>query len=144
MFVQIMPEADAAKVPYHPFDLTKVWPKGDYRLIEVGYFELNKNSENYFSDVEQAAFNPAHIVPDISFSPDFTEPPLALEGVADRFDCWETEPDYFTQPGNLFRLLSSAEQHVLFENTARNMNGVPDAIKMKHIYHCMQADPAYG
>lgn len=212
MYVQIMPEADAAKVPYHPFDLTKVWPKGDYPLIEVGYFELNKNPENYFADVEQAAFNPAHIVPGISFSPDrmlqgrlfsygdaqryrlgvnhaqipvntprcpvhsyhrdgamrvdgnqggrlhyepnsqgewqeqpdFSEPPLALEGAADRFDYWETEPDYFTQPGNLFRLMSAEQQQVLFENTARNMNGVPDDIKMKHIGHCMQADPAYG
>ncbi|HAB92161.1 MAG: catalase [Thiopseudomonas sp.] len=212
MYVQIMPEADAAKVPYHPFDLTKVWPKGDYPLIEVGYFELNKNPENYFADVEQAAFNPAHIVPGIGFSPDrmlqgrlfsygdaqryrlgvnhsqipvntprcpyhsyhrdgamrvdgnqgsrlhyepnsqgewqeqpdFSEPPLALEGAADRFDYWETEPDYFTQPGNLFRLMSPAQQQVLFDNTARNMNGVPDEIKMKHICHCMQADPAYG
>lgn len=44
--VQIMPEADAAKVPYHPFDLTKVWPKGDYPLIEVGEWELNRNDRN--------------------------------------------------------------------------------------------------
>ncbi len=212
MYVQIMPEADAAKVPYHPFDLTKVWPKGDYPLIEVGYFELNKNPENYFADVEQAAFNPAHIVPGVGFSPDrmlqgrlfsygdaqryrlgvnhyqipvntprcpyhsyhrdgamrvdgnqgsrlhyepnsqgewqeqpdFSEPPLALEGAADRYDFWQDEPDYFTQPGNLFRLLSADEQQVLFENTARNMTGVPDAIKQKHAYHCLQADPAYG
>ena len=70
MFVQIMPEADAEKVPYHPFDLTKVWPKGDYPLIEVGVLELNRNPENYFAEVEQAAFNPAHVVPGISFSPD--------------------------------------------------------------------------
>ncbi|NWO08581.1 MAG: catalase, partial [Alteromonadaceae bacterium] len=212
MYVQIMPEADAAKVPYHPFDLTKVWPKGDYPLIEVGYFELNKNPENYFADVEQAAFNPAHIVPGIGFSPDrmlqgrlfsygdaqryrlgvnhsqipvntprcpyhsyhrdgamrvdgnqgsrlhyepnsygewqeqpdFSEPPLALEGAADRFDFWETEPDYFTQPGNLFRLMSAEQQQVLFENTARNMDGVPDDIKQRHISHCLKADPAYG
>ena len=46
--VQIMPEADAAKVPYHPFDLTKVWPHKDYPLIEVGVMELNRNPENYF------------------------------------------------------------------------------------------------
>ena len=212
MYVQVMPEADAAKVPYHPFDLTKIWPKGDYPLIEVGYFELNKNPENYFADVEQAAFNPAHIVPGIGFSPDrmlqgrlfsygdaqryrlgvnhsqipvntprcpvhnyhrdgamrvdgnqgsrlhyepnsqgewqeqpdFSEPPLALEGAADRFDFWEDEPDYFTQPGNLFRLLSRAEQQVLFENTVRNMKGVPEEIKRKHIEHCSKADPAYG
>ncbi len=68
--VQIMPEADAAKVPYHPFDLTKVWPKKDYPLIEVGVLELNRNPDNYFADVEQAAFNPAHVVPGIGFSPD--------------------------------------------------------------------------
>jgi hypothetical protein len=59
MYVQIMPEAEAEKVPYHPFDLTKVWPKGDYPLIEVGEFELNRNPENFYADVEQAAFNPA-------------------------------------------------------------------------------------
>ena len=60
MYVQIMPETDAEKVPYHPFDLTKVWPKGDYPLIEVGEFELNRNPENYFQDVEQAAFAPSN------------------------------------------------------------------------------------
>ena len=70
LYVQIMPEADADKVPYHPFDLTKVWPKGDYPLIEVGEWELNRNPDNYFAEVEQAAFAPAHVVPGISFSPD--------------------------------------------------------------------------
>jgi catalase len=70
MYVQIMPEKDAAKVPYHPFDLTKIWPKKDYPLIEVGMLELNRNPENYFAEVEQAAFNPANVVPGISFSPD--------------------------------------------------------------------------
>lgn len=68
--VQIMPEADAAKVPYHPFDLTKVWPHKDYPLIEVGVMELNRNPENFFADVEQSAFNPANVVPGIGFSPD--------------------------------------------------------------------------
>ena len=70
LHVQIMPEADAAKYRFHPFDLTKVWLKGDYPLIEVGVMELDKNPENYFADVEQAAFNPASIVPGIGFSPD--------------------------------------------------------------------------
>lgn len=68
--IQVMPEAEASKVPYNPFDLTKVWPHKDYPLIDVGYFELNRNPANYFSDVEQAAFNPANIVPGIGFSPD--------------------------------------------------------------------------
>ena len=70
LFVQIMPENDAAKVPYHPFDLTKVWPHKDYPLIEVGVMELNRNPENFFAEVEQSAFNPANVVPGISFSPD--------------------------------------------------------------------------
>ncbi len=70
MFVQIMPETDADKVPYHPFDLTKVWPKSDYPLIEVGEFELNRNPENFFADVEQSAFAPSNLVPGISVSPD--------------------------------------------------------------------------
>lgn len=68
--IQVMPEAEAAKVPYNPFDLTKVWPHADYPLMDVGYFELNRNPENYFSDVEQAAFSPANVVPGIGFSPD--------------------------------------------------------------------------
>ncbi len=70
MFVQIMPEKDAATYPFHPFDLTKVWLHKDYPLIEVGVMELNRNPENYFAEVEQAAFNPANIVPGIGFSPD--------------------------------------------------------------------------
>ena len=57
-------------MPYNPFDLTKVWYKGEFPLHEVGVLELNHNPDNYFQDVEQAAFNPAHIVPGIGFSPD--------------------------------------------------------------------------
>jgi len=70
LFIQVMPEKDADNCPYHPFDLTKVWFHGDYPLIEVGVMELNRNPGNYFADVEQAAFNPANIVPGIGFSPD--------------------------------------------------------------------------
>ncbi|HQA02845.1 MAG TPA: catalase, partial [Thermomonas sp.] len=70
MYVQVMPETDAEKVPYHPFDLTKVWPKADYPLIEVGEFELNRNPENFFADVEQSAFAPGNLVPGIGVSPD--------------------------------------------------------------------------
>ncbi len=68
--VQVMPEADADKTPYNPFDLTKVWPHGDYPLIEVGEMELNRNADNYFAEIEQAAFSPSNVVPGIGFSPD--------------------------------------------------------------------------
>src|SRR5258706_1738956 len=68
--VQIMPEGDIGKHWYNPFDLTKVWPHKDYPLIEVGILELNRNPENYFAEVEQAALAPSNLVPGVSFSPD--------------------------------------------------------------------------
>jgi catalase len=211
MYIQIMPENDASKVPYHPFDLTKVWPHADYPLIEVGVVELNRNPENFFAEVEQSAFNPAAVVPGISFSPDkmlqarlfsygdaqryrlgvnhhqipvnaprcpvhsyhrdgamrtdgnhgatlgyepnsygqwqeqpdFREPPLSIEGAADHWNHRE-DTDYFSQPGKLFRLMTPAQQQILFENTARAMGDAPDEIKRRHICNCSQADAAYG
>ena len=68
--IQVMPEMDAEKYHINPFDLTKVWPHKDYPLIEVGVLELNRNPENYFTEVEQSAFSPSNVVPGISFSPD--------------------------------------------------------------------------
>ena len=212
LYVQVMPEKDAEKVPYHPFDLSKVWPHGDYPLIEVGEIEFNRNPENYFAEVEQAAFNPGAVVPGISFSPDkmlqgrlfsysdaqryrlgvnhasipvnsprcpvhsyhrdgamrvdgnygstlgyepnseqvwqeqpdFREPPLAINGAADHWNFREDDDDYYAQPGALFRLMTPAQQQVLFENTARNMGDAPLVIKERHIGNCNKADPAYG
>lgn len=211
MSIQVMPEKDAAKVPNNPFDLTKVWPHKDYPLQEVGVLELNRNPENYFADVEQAAFNPANVVPGIGFSPDrmlqgrlfsygdaqryrlgvnhnlipvnaprcpfhsyhrdgqmrvdgnygatlgyepnsygewreqpeYRDPPLDLEGAAGRWNHREDD-DYYSQPRELFRLMSPAQKKVLFENTARAMGDCPREIKVRHIRNCLKADPAYG
>ena len=68
--IQVMPEAESRTYHINPFDLTKVWPHGDYPLIDVGQIELNRNPYNYFQDVEQAAFSPSRIVNGIGFSPD--------------------------------------------------------------------------
>ena len=68
--VQIMPEKDADTYHINPFDLTKVWLHKDYPLHEVGELELNRNPENYFAEVEQAAFEPRNVVPEMGFSPD--------------------------------------------------------------------------
>jgi len=212
MFIQVMTEEQAEKMPYNPFDLTKVWYKKDFPLIEVGYFELNRNPDNYFAEVEQAAFNPANVVPGIGFSPDkmlqgrlfsygdaqryrlgvnhhqipvnaprcpvnsyhrdgqmrvnnnagstlayepnsygewqeqpgFKEPPLSIKGPADNWNFREDDDDYYTQPGKLFRLMTPAQQKVLFENTARAMGDAPKQIKIRHIGNCLKADPAYG
>ncbi|MDD2584583.1 MAG: catalase [Bacteroidales bacterium] len=70
VYVQIMTEEQANKMENNPFDLTKMWYKKDFPLMPVGEFELNRNPDNYFADIEQAAFNPANVVPGISFSPD--------------------------------------------------------------------------
>src|ERR671936_149904 len=70
LFIQVMTEEQAKTHKHNPFDVTKVWPKADYPLIEVGVMELNRYPENYFGEVEQAAFSPANVVPGISFSPD--------------------------------------------------------------------------
>jgi Catalase len=70
LFVQVMPESDADTCKIHPFDLTKVWPHKDYPLQEVGVMELNRNVENYFAELEQAAFEPSNLVPGIGISPD--------------------------------------------------------------------------
>ena len=212
LYVQVMPEKDAEKVPYHPFDLTKVWPKKDYPLIEVGVIEMNRNPDNYFAEVEQAAFNPANVVPGISFSPDkmlqgrlfsygdaqryrlgvnhhlvpvnaprcpvhsyhrdgamrvdgnhgstlayepnsygewqeqpdFSEPPLAIDGAAAHWDFRQDDEDYYAQPAALFRLMTPAQQQVLFDNTARAVGGAPREIQLRHTGNCYKADKVYG
>ncbi|MEV4741171.1 catalase [Streptomyces sp. NPDC049555] len=70
MYVQVMPFEDAADYRFNPFDLTKVWPHGDYPLIEVGRLTLDRNPEDYFVHIEQAAFEPSNLVPGIGPSPD--------------------------------------------------------------------------
>ncbi|BCW68117.1 catalase [Arthrobacter sp. NicSoilB4] len=70
LHVQVMPYEDAKTYRFNPFDLTKVWPHADYPLIKVGTMELNRNPENYFAQIEQAAFAPSNFVPGIAASPD--------------------------------------------------------------------------
>ncbi|MEJ8650328.1 catalase [Streptomyces sp. MS1.AVA.3] len=70
LYVQVMPFGDAPDYRFNPFDLTKVWPHGDYPLIEVGRMTLNKNPEDYFVHIEQAAFEPSNMVPGVGPSPD--------------------------------------------------------------------------
>ncbi|GFR66373.1 catalase [Elysia marginata] len=70
MYIQIMTFEEAERSSFNPFDLTKVWPQGEYPLIPVGKLVLNRNPKNYFAEVEQIAFSPAHMVPGIEASPD--------------------------------------------------------------------------
>jgi len=68
--IQVMPYADAKDYRFNAFDLTKIWPHSDYPLIKVGTMTLNKNPDNFFAQIEQAAFSPGNTVPGIGFSPD--------------------------------------------------------------------------
>jgi catalase len=210
--VQLMTEEQAETYPINPFDLTKVWPHGDFPLHDVGILELNRNPENYFAEVEQSAFNPMNIIDGIGFSPDkmlqgrlfsygdaqryrlgvnleqipvnkprcpfqsyhrdgamridgnygstigyepnsydkwkdspeMKEPPLKLKGDAYNYNEREFDDDYYSQPGNLFRLMPIEEKELLFENTARAMGDAEQFIKVRHIINCYKADPDYG
>ena len=212
MFIQTMTDEQAKDMKYNPFDLTKVWYHKEHPLIEVGVMELNKNPENYFADVEQAAFNPSNVVPGIGFSPDkmlqgrlfsygdaqryrlgvnhyqipvnrprsgyhsyhrdglmrvdgnfgstlgyepnsygeweeqpeHKEPALNWTGPVAHWDFREDDSDYYTQPGQLFRLMTADKKKLLFENTARNIEGATLQTKVRHVVNCYRADPCYG
>jgi catalase len=211
MCVQIMPEAEAKTYRFNPFDLTKVWSQKDYPLIEVGVLELNRNPENYFAEVEQAAFSPTHVVPGIGWSPDkmlqgrlfaytdaqryrlgvnfeslpvnaphvpvhnyhrdgsmrfdgngggsvnyepnsfdgptedksVNEPPLLLEGDAFNYN-HRVDKDYYTQPGDLYRLVPEEEKKRIASNVAEAMEGVPEDIQIRAIARFYQADERCG
>ena len=75
--------------------------------------------------------------------PAYRESPLQLAGSAAHWDHRE-DTDYFTQAGNLFRKMTKAQQQALFDNTARSIGETSREIQLRHVRHCMQADPAYG
>ena len=209
--VQIMPEKEAETYHVNPFDLTKVWPHKDYPLIEVGELVLDRNPENYFAEVEQAAFEPKNIVPGMGFSPDkmlqarlvsypdahryrlgvnydalpvnkpqcpfhtyhrdgamrfdgnhgaepnyepnsfggpvedvkYRERPRTITGSVDRHN-HRLDDDYYTQPGNLFRLMKPDARQRLISNIVASMKSVPQRIQELQIQHFYKADPAYG
>ncbi len=68
--IQVMTPDQAKTFRWNPFDLTKVWPHGEFPMMDVGTLELNEIPDNFFAHVEQAAFAPAHIVDGIGYSPD--------------------------------------------------------------------------
>lgn len=211
--VQIMPEKDAENYKVNPFDLTKVWSHKDYPLIEVGILELNKNPENYFAEVEQAAFNPANVVPGIGYSPDkmlqgrlfsygdtqryrlginhsqlpvnasiasvsnthrdgymqkgvyggernynpsafndyaedsnAIEPPLHIKeaNVMDKYNHRDDDSDYYSQAGDLYRLMNDWQKEALCQNIKEAMQGVPLEIQKRQVEHFRKADSAYG
>jgi len=209
--LQIMPEKQAETYRINPFDLTKVWPHGDYPLVEVGELVLNRLPQNYFAEVEQAAFEPRNVVHGMGFSPDkmlqarlvsypdahryrlgvnydalpvnkphspvhtyhrdgamrfdgnfgaepnyepnsysgpaedsaYLERARTITGAVSRHNHRE-DSDYYTQPGNLFRLLKPEERERLIGNIVASMQAVPRRIQELQIQHFYKADPAYG
>jgi len=209
--IQIMPEKDAENYHINPFDLTKVWPHKDYPLVEVGELVLDRNPENYFAEVEQAAFDPKNVVPGLGYSPDkmlqarlisypdahryrlgvnydtlpvnkaqcpvhtyhrdgamrfdgnygsqpnyepnsfggpkedaaYKERPRPVSGQIARHN-HRVDEDYYSQPGNLFRLMTRAEKQRLIGNIVASMASIPQRIQELQIKHFYKADPAYG
>jgi catalase len=209
--MQIMPEKEAETYHINPFDLTKVWPHGDYPLIEVGELTLDRNPENYFAEVEQAAFEPRNVVPGMGFSPDkmlqgrlisypdahryrlgvnydslpinkpqcpfatynkdgamrfdgnggaapnyepnsfggptqdaaYIERPKMVSGTVARHN-HRDENDYYTQPGNLFRLMPQDAKERLIKNIVGSLKETPKRIQELQVQHFYKADPDYG
>jgi catalase len=209
--IQVMPEAEAETYHINPFDLTKVWPHGDYPLIEVGEMTLNRNPANYFAEVEQAAFEPRNVVPGMGYSPDkmlqgrlisypdahryrlgvnydalpvnrpqcpyhtyhrdgtmrfddnggktpnyepnsfggptqdkqYSERPKPVTGAVARHD-HRDDSDYYTQPGNLFRLMKPNEKERLISNFVASLGGAPKHIQERQLQHFYKADPAWA
>ncbi len=208
---QIMAEEEAEAYRINPFDLTKVWPHGDYPLVDVGELVLDRNPVNYFAEVEQAAFEPKNIVPGMGYSPDkmlqarlisypdahryrlgvnydslpvnkpqcpfhtynrdgamrfdgnsgsaanyepnsfngpaqdpvYRERPRDIAGSVNRHN-HRVDSNYYTQPGNLFRLMKPDARERLIGNIVASMKQVPQRIQELQIQHFYKADPAYG
>jgi catalase len=206
-----MSEKEAETYRINPFDLTKVWPHGDYPLHEVGELVLDRNPVNYFAEVEQAAFDPKNIVPGMGYSPDkmlqarlisypdahryrlgvnydtlpvnrphcpvhtynldgamrfdgnsgsavnyepnsfngptqdsaYSEHARTISGSVARHN-HRADTDYYSQPGNLFRLMLPDARERLIGNIVASMKSVPRRIQELQIQHFYKADPAYG
>jgi catalase len=186
LFLQIMPEKDAATYKVNPFDLTKVWSQRDYPLnvvpgisfspdkmlqgrlfsysdaqryrLTVNYHQIPVNAprgakyvHSYHRDglmrvdgnMRGATSYEPNTRGEWQEQPDFREPPLAFTGAADHWS-HRVDDDYYSQPGDLFRLMTPVQQQTLFDNTARGMVGVSAPVKKLHIEHCTKAGPAYG
>jgi len=211
LMIQVMPEGDAAHYRVNPFDVTKVWSHKDYPRIEVGEVVLNRNPENYYADVEQAAFAPSAVVPGLGFSPDrmlqgrlfsyadaqryrlgvnyhqipvnkpvnpvkhyhrdgygrvdgnggsaqnyhpnsfdgvavsaeVAVPPYASSGAIARYN-HRSDEDYYSQPGDLYRLMNEEQRALLTSNLVNALRAVPEFIQQKQVSHFKNADPEYG
>jgi len=121
--IQIMPEQDAGNYRFHPFDLTKVWSHKDGNYGSTKGYEPNSLGEWQ----EQ---------------PEANEPPLSLDGAADHWN--HRDDDYYTQPGDLFRLMTLEQQQMLFDNTARSVGGADIKVQKRHVVNCLKADRGYG
>ncbi|HEY2582859.1 MAG TPA: catalase [Mucilaginibacter sp.] len=216
--IQVMTEELAKTYKWNPFDLTKVWPHGDFPLIDVGVLELNQNPDNYFAHVEQSAFAPAHVVDGIGYSPDkmlqgrllsypdahrhrlggnyeqipvnrcpfavnnyerdgfmrvdgnggsapnyfpnsfddivadenYKEPSWDLgTGLADWYNRNAPgENDHYTQPGDLYRLMTAEAKQNLINNIVNSMGGITgpkkELITNRQLCHWFRADIGLG
>jgi catalase len=173
LYVQIMPLADAAAYRFDPFDATKVWPHDEYPLIPVGRMVLNRNPENFLTDVEQAAFEPTNFVPGVWYSPDkmlqvrlfayfdehryrmgsssmveqktYRGPASVLpETATRRFEQRTGRNDDYVQAGNLFRLMAEDAQDRLVDTIVTMMKSVRRDVQIRAVGNFAKCDATFG
>ena len=165
--VQVMPFEEAADYRIDPFDLTKVWPHGDYPPIEVGRMVLDRNPDNFFAEVEQAGFSPANLVPGIGLSPDkmlmgrifsYGGPMADPLGASDigwsvegaeigRYaNARHAEDDDFGQPRTLYReVMSDMDRDHLVENIVGHASDeVTAPMQERVVAYWASVDPELG
>ncbi len=150
--IQVMTDNRARNAAFNPFDLTKVWPYTDYPLIDVGEIELNRNPENYFSQIDKLVFCPSNLVPGISLSPDkmlLVNRSLPEVNTFDtdgsmNFSVPKKSDDHYSQPRALFHLMNEYQKYQLFNNIAESMSGVPRDIIDRQLALFEKVYPAYA
>jgi catalase len=136
LYMQIMGVEEAADYRFNPFDLTKVWPHEDYPLHKIGRLVLDRNPADYFAEVEQAAFEPANMVPGIGPSPD----KMLLGRLFSYPDThrYRIGPNYLQLPINA----PKAAVHSYNKDGAMAYRNAPDPVYAPNSFGGPQADPA--
>ncbi|MEL4506401.1 catalase [Luteococcus sp. H138] len=145
--VQVMPYEEAKHYRFNPFDLTKTWSHKDYPLIPVGTMTLDKNPDNFFAQIEQAAFSPSNLVPGIGFSPDkmllgrvFAYPDAARARIGTNFDQLpvnrpRVERNLYALDGNM-----NYEQGAMAASYAPNSMGRPYSDEVGRVHNGWESD----
>ena len=129
MYIQVMTDEDVEKCTFNPFDPTKVWPHGEYPLIEAGILELQRNSAHNSMEIRYSDFSPSNVVEGIGF-PGQTK--------------YKGKSDYYIQPGVFFRMQGAEARQRFIHNVAAELAQIPRYIRVTAAARFYQADKDCG